>query len=434
MKKLSGLILCLVFLFVANTVNANSLESKKLFSKGVAEYNANNYQKALSLFYRSRDEGMKDVRLYYNMGSAHYRIQEYKEAYNAFKKSSLDASLAPTSRYSMGLAARKMNNFEQAIQDFLLSYQLSTTEREKSRAFRMLSKMNATDKITAKEKWQALLSAKYGYMGNAVATNPDNVISRDDVEDQYQQYLIRIGFRSRYNLKFNFESLLLNYNNIDSRDYANNTFNGIYRKTFSKWLINLNIGVSASHINGKIFQASNSVSFESQYLLSESAKLSLHYQWNNYYDLDNRYNYLNGNKNKITFKGAIRKYRNHFRIELGVENNTRKDYFVNNAFSESFSPTRYSITIFTSHKLNERFSFSSIFKFRKSRYHDANQLSDGTKKTRIDDFYQFNGQVHYLIRKRIWLFSEIAYNKNQSNITAYQYDSEQISVGIIYKY
>jgi len=218
----------------AFAVSAESDLSKQFFAKGIAAYNAQNYQQALAFFNRSSAEGMENERLFYNMGSAYYRISQYDEAYQAYEKSAKHASLAPVARYSMGLAAMKMDNQSQAIENFLLSYRLSTNEQQKMLALRMLNKMNAGHRVTIKEKWSSVIAANYGYTNNATTLHPDYSLLQDNVADQYQRYFVSVGFRPIHNLQFEFRNIWLNYMDIDTRDMAKSTLNGKYRYTFSK--------------------------------------------------------------------------------------------------------------------------------------------------------------------------------------------------------
>ena len=239
------------YVFVAK---AESDLSKQLFAKGIAAYNTKNYQQALAFFNRSSAEGLQDERLFYNMGSAYYRIGQYDAAYQAYEKSAKRASLAPVARYSMGLAAMKMDNQPQAIENFLLSYRLSTNEQQKALALRMLNKMNAGYRVTIKEKWSSVMAANYGYTSNATTLHPDYSLLQDNVADQYQRYFVSVGFRPIHNLQFEFRNVWLNYMEIDSRDMAKTALNGKYRYTLSKLRFDVNMGGGVSFLNARSFQ------------------------------------------------------------------------------------------------------------------------------------------------------------------------------------
>jgi len=431
--------MCIVLLGChAFAVKAESDLSKQLFAKGIAAYNTQNYQQALTFFNRSSAEGLQDERLFYNMGSAYYRIGQYGEAYQAYEKSAKHSSLAPVARYSMGLAAMKMDHQPQAIENFLLSYRLSTNEQQKALAFRMLNKMNAGHRVTIKQKWNSVMAANYGYSSNATTLHPDYTLLQDNVADQYQRYFVSVGFRPIHNLQFEFRNVWLNYMEIDTRDMVKSALNGKYRYTFSRLLLDVNMGSAVSFLNGRSFQRNSHAGLEASYSISKKMSLSVGYQWNDYRDLDKKYDYLSGTMSQLTWAGTINQAASRYRLEFSVELNDRHDYYENEMLSQSFSPQRFSAAFHTSHKMSKRFTWSTVMQYKTSRYRDPNQiqknLENDIKKTRNDNWYQLGSKLHYHYQKYLWFIAEVFYNNNASNIDAYRYDSKQVSMGVVFRY
>jgi len=194
------------------------------------------------------------------------------------------------------------------------------------------------------------------------------------------------------------------------------------------------MGSTVSFLNDRSFQRKSYAGLDASYLISKKMTLSVRYQWNDYRDLDNKYEYLSGTMNQLTLAGVVNKTSNHYRLELGVEMNDRHDYYYNETLSQSFSPQRFFAAFHTSHKMSKRFTWSALMKYKTSRYRDPNRIEEGIKKTRNDNWYQLGSKLHYHYQKYVWFMTEAFYNNNASNIKPYRYDSGQLSIGVVFRY
>lgn len=161
----AGIVLITIqWLLVAPAV-ADAGTQQEHFGRGVADFNAGQFERAIKEFEAARQQGLASDTLWYNLGVAYYRLGQFKQAEFAFSRL-LRGSNRDLARYNLGLVALKANQSDMAEAYFLDVYSHSDSAKLRTLANRQLDQLKAAYPSSALNIWSASVGLNAGYDSN----------------------------------------------------------------------------------------------------------------------------------------------------------------------------------------------------------------------------------------------------------------------------
>ncbi|MDX1813130.1 MAG: hypothetical protein R3240_14335, partial [Gammaproteobacteria bacterium] len=152
---------------------------------------------------------------------------------------------------------------------------------------------------------------------------------------------------------------------------------------------------------------------------------------------DPTYMHLDGTQQQINPAVAFNLYPVILNIGYIYEINNRKDFWVNNQITSSFSPKIHWLEVsltYAKRRLNaELFSTNAL-----SYYTDKNILYPNSAFPRYVSqrslLVNYGARLSYLIAKQIFIISQFKYERNYSNIRNFRYEKRIYQLGISWQY
>ncbi len=428
-----GLTFCNLCLSMLMATASLVVSADTPFERGVSAFKVQNYQSALEWFKQSRREGNASAILDFNLASSYYKLGRLPEAKRYYIKSSNNKNLAALSYYNLGLIALSVNDKQAAYQAFRRSFETAQNDRLKFLAAKHLDELMAENKEkSAPDAVSGFVSFGLGHDDN-VANVSDDVTTVSNKSDTYLDLFGIVNYQlsgsRRDGVYLKAGLVLTRYDDLTR--YNENMFNlGIFlTQPLADWKTRLGLVYFHDSLDGDSFQQRTALQLRADKYYSKGQRLRLKYELSLYDDLDVRYAYLNGTRQRFTIEN--RSYLNRHSLRLGYRLETnQRDNLVSASSFFSYSPTRQSLYGSYDYMFSEKWGGQLSAEYRDSDYEDAN-ISAGTNLgVQHDKRSRYGLTGIYRLSRDSELEIGWRHTNNRSNISAEVYDSSEVMLGI----
>lgn len=401
----------ILFFFLSLPAHANSLTELN-FSNGIKSFKAGDYLKAIKHFKAAEEKGLKTASLYFNLGSSYYKAEKYKQSEIVFIKLRKFPKMRTLASYNLGLIYKNTNNEQHAIQWFRKVIKVNDSAKLSTLASLQIDTIKSDKKLTNKlDRWNNYAYLSLGNDSNINVAPSDTALNQSDSFASFyinSEYLISGSISDAWLANASFY-------HIDYTDFNNNNESqyslSLKRKLKKAEWLNQFVGkLTKSTYNSADYQTTLSLEASTSRKITKENKFKLRYRYKKI-DSDNvLYNYLEGNKQQLRAEIKTRKktYRQKYYYEYEV--NDRQD-----TSSLSYSPTRHTLKIIHSIKVNNSVDWGGELSYRISDYPViATTDRDSTRwKYGIFGSYRFD--------KKIKLKAKFTHTDNASDSLLYEY-------------
>lgn len=393
------------------------------FHAGMSAYRAGDYAAAAAAFERARRGGLQRPALDYNLGATYYRMGDYARAREAFSRLLSVPAMAPLAHYNLGLVHQRQGQAVQAHYHFQAAWSASDDQRLRYLARRQID-TDAQDEAEPSQDWRAYANVTLGYDDNVDFVPTDVPTYRGDQfaelylsgsgvlhgtrEDGFSVHASLYGLRYQDTHESDFSELWL----LARRDVRIGDW-----RTYA--------GGFALHdqLAGDAFQRGLGVETGARRELSPDHFLDLRYIYEDVGSLDDRYDYLEGQRHELRAEYAAYQSRDSLRLAYAVEFNDRRD-----TASQSYSPTRHTLHAYYTYDVNTDWRLRADASLRRSDYPAAPSLD------RTDTRWRTRLSASHALAKDWWLRGQWEYTDNRSNDPLRDYQRQVYSLQLEWLY
>ena len=405
-----------------------SEESQASEKKGVAAYEAGEYQKALEYFADAIRLGSSAPSLYYDIGVTHYRLKQYAEADEAFKKVAEYPKWESLAFYNRALIAYRTNQPELAEQLITISIRLSQSPGLTALNFSLRDRLD--NHVVAKSPWSELIYFGLGYNDNVVLSEA-GATAISGKSDSFVDVIgnVRRTFSSKNSKKLHFvvQASVRDYTLLNEYDQIG------LRTGFTKELARPNssagLYVENDALGGKNFELIGSLEYKRALSSSKQNSPELSYSFSNYSMQDSNYAYLGGIRHRIQLTKTKKLEKGSLKTYLSTDYNDREDEILSGDFY-SYSPLRAGVGAVYTRNLSSREVFTGSLFLQQSHFLDPDSRS-GVFKTREDGLVELRlGFAH--VTPRRWVYrANYVRTDNTSNYSEFTYSQNIVSFEIL---
>jgi hypothetical protein len=404
------LLLSLMLMLIATSVYAQTAEEE--FSRAQQLFNKGEYQQALKGFQHAQELGIKGPAIEYNLGVTHYKLGNYRQARQHFSRLVEDKGMRPLAAYNLGLVYDKLGQHDEAIKWLRVSYEEAGNRKLKTLAWRALGQLGVKVAKPFKPGLSGMAGLFYGSDSNVI----DPVNPTSNISDTFTELYAAAFYDMTPSLKLN--GFFLNEDYAVANTYDFNLVNLGLEKSFitGKWEDSAELMYTTSNLGGQSYQDSVGGQVEGKLAISDAHDLRLRYRYEQISSTTRPY--LQGTRQKIRVE---RIDRNNFgnRLMYELEMNDRA-----NSASSSYSPTRHTLRYYRYYRLSQNWRADGYVGYRTSTYSTVNAT------TRSDQRIRLKARIRQYIGKSFQVVAEYSYSNNQSNLTAYSYSRNVVSLGV----
>ena len=411
--------------FLQSPVVFASEASQASEKKGVAAYEAGEYQKALEYFADAIRLGSTEPSLYYDIGVTHYKLKQYAEADEAFKKVAESPKWESLALYNRALIAYRTNQPELAEQLITISIRLSQSAGLTALNFSLRDRLE--NNVLVKSPWSQLVYFGVGYNDNVVLSEAGATA----ISGKSDAFVDFIG-----NVKRTFSSKKLHFLvQASVRDYTLlNEYDQIgLRAGLTKELArpNSSVGMYVENdtLGGKNFELISSLEYKRALISTKQNSPEFSYSFSNYSMQDNNYDYLGGIRHRIQLSKKKKLEKGSLKTYLRAEYNDREDEILSGDFY-SYSPLRAGVGAVYTRNLSSRNVFTGSLYVEQSHYLDPDSRS-GVFKTREDGLAELRLSFAHVTPRR-WVYrANYVRTDNTSNYSEFSYSQNIVSFEIL---
>jgi len=420
-----ALVLSLALLTCAKAASADAG-----FEQGVSAFKQQNYQQAIDYFLQSREQGNRDAILAYNLAASYYKLGRYSDAQGYFSEAANDAALAGLSHYNLGLIALNNKDQKAAQEAFSRSFKTAQDDKVRLLAARQLEQLGVVKSDAEAGKVKGFVSLSMASDDNVTLVNEDIVVaanSSDSYLDFYGTGSYQLSGNRREGVRLKGALSLSRYADLSIYDERLLSAGIYFSQPLAEWSGRAGLVYYHDSFDGVAFQQSTSLQLRADRKYAPGRRLRLKYDLTLYDDLDARYAYLAGSKQRFTLEDYRRFGAEKLRLGYRLELNDRDNYSLANTFA-SYSPTRHSLFASLGHDFGDKWSALAKFDYRNSNYGDANVSAGVNRGVREDDRtrYSLTGIYSYSRNSEFELMWR--HTSNDSNYTSENYSSNLIMV------
>lgn len=406
------------------------------YQTAMQAFKEGNYTKAERYFSRAEEAGMKSDKLKYNLGATYYKLGDYRQSRQYFQQLVGNPEWGALAQYNLGLLAEAEGDDRAAEQRYADAYDAASSPNvrrlavNKLRQYRPVQGMSTEDK-----KWRGLLSASVGYNDNANLA-PDTIQNNIGEEGDAFTELLGVGsyylkgdYSDGYRLDIGGYSRLY----LDESDFNYSAlFAGISRdKQWNQWHTQMGLRFNTSLIDDDYYASRGTFRLIGD---RELGKIDLRLRNDlSIIEADSNFDYVSGFSNRSTIEISRNINRSEFSAGYSFEYNDRDDLRRGNEFF-SYSPYRNDFFAEVEYQLAPKWIVELRGEYQKSLYQDDNReiAADGTvqQDERDDDRITLSLRGDYEFARDLTAFAEYRYIDNSSNFERYEYDSNEIMIGI----
>jgi tetratricopeptide (TPR) repeat protein len=341
------------------------------FEEGLSAFKQQDYRQAVKLFERSRAEGIDSPVLDFNLASSYYKLEQYDAAKRYYRAATRDETLAGLSYYNLGLIALKQHDEQAAYQAFRSSFESSRDDRVRLLAARRLETLQPAPAATARP-------GRFSAFVSLTAAHDDNVANLSDVittvSNKEDNYLDLFGIVTYQLSGTRDDGVQLRGGLIKTRYSSLNIYNedllsaGAYLyKPLGQWYTRTGLVFYHDTLGGHPFQQRLALQFNAYRYYASGQRLRFRYDLTHHNDLDARYAYLNGTRQRLGIEHRSRKGKHELNLGYRYEWNARNDYSTATSFF-SYSPVRHTLFGEYEYRVTTHWAGRMNYEYRHSDY------------------------------------------------------------------
>jgi len=424
---------CLAFAVLLGVYTPTWSAATDDYRSGIEAFKQGRYADARDYFIRAYDAGRRDPTIFYNLGSAQFKLDDYTAARHAFEQIGDDPTWGPLAQYNLGLIEDNLLNTTKAQQHYRVAY--ATTPSEKLRHLAALKIVGPAPAMPTDDGWFGIVSMATGYDDNVVLLNDQSLIGVSNKQDNFAEVLASASGFVQGNVERGWRADVVGYyrgyRDLSDFDYGTAALGLTYNTLTptAQWQVGGRANVQL--VGGDPY--STMASLRAQVLRRVGA-FSLRLRNDaGYVEGDGEFGYLTGWQNRLSVQLDRRIGSYSTRLGYELELNNRDDSATTTEFF-SYSPTWNRIYADVTRTLSDRFDVQVRAEYQIGRYADENieMQADGSTVTakRDDDRVNASLRLTHHISAAWDAFGEYAYSNNSSNFSQYEYQDNQLTIGI----
>jgi Tetratricopeptide repeat len=398
------------------------------FDRGIAAFQAGDYEVALQSFLEAQRAGLDTPGLHYNLGATYYQLQRYSEAEREFQTLARRPAWAALASYNLGLVARRMGRPQLAKEHFAQALRTATDDKLRMLAATALGRLESATPTQV----VAVASLAGGYDSNATLTPDAATAGTSHQGDLFAESLAAASYRlggnaaSRVDAQAGF--LLRRYQDLHQFDQAGLRLGLTHDTDSGPWQASLGGFFDTMYFGGNPFQRAAVIDAAVRRRLGSGFLRGLYD--GQHIEGGTGFEYLDGWQHQLSVDVGFALEFSLMRFGYQLELNDRRDLQQGADFL-SYSPTRHSVFAIVALPNVSGWWAEARGEYRFSRYGDPYVLNGGTLVVNRED-KRYGIAVHaYRRLSGPWrVFADGSYYRNDSTIDAYDYSRYQVLAGI----
>lgn len=403
-----------------------------VYEEGSKAFAAGDYETALKAFLQARAQGLDTPKLDYNLGVTYFRLARYDEAREAFLASARTEEMTPLAHYNLGLVALKQKQRTEARTWFEKTLAESDNPKLQTLANAMLSQMDETTRQAPPSRWSGFISGSAGFDSNVTLVSDSETIVSSDKNDRFMDFFAygKARFAEDRSHANNLEASLyiLKYMELSDFDTSSARLGGSLDRKWRAWQLSSGLHYVNTRLDNKGYTQSGLFNMRGIRKLRDNHLLGLRYEYSVIDDLDKRFAFLQGWRQKAEAESIWLLGNKRFRLSYQMELNNRRD--IDAVRYVSFSPTRHRFRLRSEFQLDPQATAVIDLRYRYSRYNDSTELADGTHQTRRESRYQVALSIIQNLQRGGTFSTEYRYIHNTSNFRIYDYNQHLLTINL----
>jgi tetratricopeptide (TPR) repeat protein len=388
------------------------------FEAGKKAFGEGDYALAVEYFEQARDAGLAGPAVHYNIAVACYEMGRYRMARESF---ALIARQFPEMRglaeYNLGLVAERLDENSTAEQHFRRAWDLSEGDQN----LRYLAAQRLQDYVETEESrpaWNGAVGVRAGF--------DDNVALRDDLalpvgtttESPMADLFANVSgpWRDGDGVRFEGSAYLARYADAGEFDQGELLAAAFYDWRLRDWRLRAGVHASTSTLGGDAFDRKFGVNARALYFLGERSTVEGRYTYDDISDADAMFAGIAGERHQLDLRYSYY-YENHrLHLRYWLEENDRLDPGV--------SPERDRIDVLYRYQPQIGLGFEAGIEQRSSDYGDL-------ETPRKEDLTTLRAALTWELPAAWLVLLELRSARNESNDPDFDYDRNQVTVGVM---
>jgi len=283
--------------------------------------------------------------------------------------------------------------------------------------------------------WTGLVSANVGHDDNVTLGDDDSDVVGSDLKDNFLDVL---GVAGRYltgdkddGIRFTGTLYNREYDTDDDFNFFLISGGLAYHKKLGDWHGRFGAKYDYLEFGGDPYESIITLSAEGRHKLSKDTEIRIRYRYSDIDAESSQFNNIDGDRHRINAEYRLKHAGNRYRFIYTYETNDRNDSVRTPTTFSSSSPVRHTIRANAKIPLNTKWGTEFDVRYRDSRYKDENVIAS-VEERRNDDRLKVKAELNYKIDRKTDVFVDYTYTDNDSNINSFDYDRNEVSVGVNY--
>lgn len=399
------------------------------FDRGVAAFQAGDYDAALESFLQAQRAGLDTPGLHYNLGATYYRLRRYPEAEREFQALARDPAWRALATYNLGLIAQRMGRTDLAKEHFEQALRSATDHKLRMLAATALGRLESV----LPTRVVAVASLAAGYDSNATLTPDAATAGTSHLGDLFVESLAAASYRLSGNAAGGTHAqagfLVRKYQDLHQFDQAGLRLGLDHETDSGRWQTSVGGFFDTTYFGGDLFQRAAVLDAGLRRRLGSVGDLRGRYEFQRI-EGGAGFEYLDGWQQQLSVDSGFVMASSVGRIGYQLELNDRRDLQQGADFL-SYSPTRNSVYAGVIWPNVAGWSAEARGEYRFSRYPDPYVLDNGTLEVKREDKRLGIELRGYRRLAGLWrVFADYSYYRNDSTIDTYDYRRYQVLAGI----
>ena len=403
--------LLIVLLAFATAVSAAD-QTGEPFAAGVAAFNAQDYERALTLFQAALDAGVEGPAVHYNIAVASYKLGRYRRAEAEFV---LIADRYPAMRglaeYNLGLVAEKLGNPQAAQRHFRSAAR--TSEDPKIRA---LAEQRLQSQRSPKPVWYGSVNTRVGHDDNVRLLSSD-VLAQNGLSaasDSTEITAIVSGpLSSEPGLRFDGSFYAVRY---PDASFFDQDFLGLalaYQWRAGRWLAEVGPHLSDSTLDGDGYEQRTGIGVRARRSITSKTTFGIRYSHDDVNSGAARFAYVEGSRDWLELRVDHRSEQSRLTARYSVESNNR---------SVDFASTREQVSVLYRYDFSDRWRADVQGSLRWSDYRSS-------AVPRTENLKEVVFGVTRALANKWEIDTSLATSRN-GTVSPYSYTRTRLAVGL----
>lgn len=281
--------------------------------------------------------------------------------------------------------------------------------------------------------WSGVVSGSIGHDDNVTLGDDSNILASNQ-KDYFFDFL---GTTGKY-LTGNKDDGVRLTGTLFNREYdTEDDFNFLlvsgglaYHKKLGRWHGRFGAKYGYLEFGGDPYETVLTLTGEGRHKFNRQTEFRIRYRYSDINSESRQFNNLDGDRHQLRFQGRFKQGKNRYRLSYTFETNDRNDRSSGTSFSSS-SPVRHTLRANAKFPLTSKWGLEFDARYRDSRYKDDN-VSGGVSTRRSDDRFRAKAELSYKINRKTDVYVNYIRTENDSNISQFDYDRNESSVGVNY--